>query len=134
MSAPSRRMTEAPGSEAPRPLQGAAQEHMVHVRREMAAVRPAVHVLEYAGPIARTPAQAASPARRPSLTDHPGAIKKAGGSGRHLTATGPDEVIIEAADHCRTLPGWAHDPHDTLVRVRPQAGAGFRLAHAETVR
>ncbi|MFB6709763.1 hypothetical protein ACFCW6_34300 [Streptomyces sp. NPDC056333] len=32
------------------------------------------------------------------------------------------------------LSGWAHGPHDTLVRICPQTVTGFRLAHAEVVR
>ncbi|WP_327720264.1 pyridoxamine 5'-phosphate oxidase family protein [Streptomyces sp. NBC_00490] len=106
MSTPSRRTTEVSGSEALGLLQGAAQGSMVHVRREMPVVRPTVHVREYGRLIVRTPAQAAALACRPSLTAH----------------------------YRRILPGWAHDPHDTLVRMRPQAVAGFRLAHAEAAR
>ncbi|MDX2758855.1 pyridoxamine 5'-phosphate oxidase family protein [Streptomyces sp. ME08-AFT2] len=106
MSAPSRRLAGVSGSETLGLLQGTAPGSLVHVRREMPVVRPAVHVREYGRLIVRTPAQAAALACRPSLTAH----------------------------YRRILPGWAHDPHDTLVRIPPRAVAGFRLAHAEAVR
>ncbi|MFK0110228.1 hypothetical protein [Streptomyces sp. NPDC091217] len=39
----------------------------------------------------------------------------------------PDE-----AAHChRTLVGWTHGPHDTLLRLHPKTVAGFRPAPAE---
>lgn len=49
----------------------------------------------------------------------------------------PAEMITdpdETGHYRRTLHSWAHGPHDTLVRIRPQTVAGFRLAHAEAAR
>ncbi|MDX2530983.1 pyridoxamine 5'-phosphate oxidase family protein [Streptomyces europaeiscabiei] len=70
MSAPLRRLAGVSGSETLGLLQGAARGSLVHVRREMPVVRPAVHVREYGRLIVRTPGQAAAPACLPSLTDH----------------------------------------------------------------
>ncbi|WP_328919904.1 pyridoxamine 5'-phosphate oxidase family protein [Streptomyces sp. NBC_00208] len=133
----SRRMVEVPGSEALWLLEGGAQGHVVYVRREIPVVRPAVHILEYGRLIVRTPAQATALACRPSPTYHAAEIKTTGGIGWTVTATGPAEIITdpdEAGHYRRTLPGWAHGPHDTLVRIHPQTVTGFRLAHAEAVR
>lgn len=110
---------------------------LVYVRREIPVVRLAVHILEYGRLIVRAPAQAAALSCRPSLTYHAEEITTAGGFGWTVTVTGPAEVITdpdEAAHYRRTLPGWAHGPHDTLVRIRPQTVTGFRLAHAEAAR
>lgn len=55
-------------------------------------------------------------------------------TGRTGTVSGPAEVITNPDDsaHCRrTLTGWAHGPHDTLLRDHPKAVSGFRLARAE---
>ncbi|MEE4493749.1 pyridoxamine 5'-phosphate oxidase family protein [Streptomyces sp. BE230] len=132
-----RRMIELPGTEALWLLESAAQGQLVYVRDEVPVLRPAVHVLEYGRLIVRTPAQAAALASRASLTYHAHEIKVAGGIGWTVTVTGPAEVITdpdEAGHYRRTLHGWAHGPHDTLVRIRPQTVAGFRLAHAEAAR
>jgi hypothetical protein len=40
--------------------------------------------------------------------------------------TDPDE----AAHYRRTLSGWMHGPHDTLLRLHPATVSGFRLARA----
>jgi hypothetical protein len=34
----------------------------------------------------------------------------------------------------RTLPGWTHGPHDTLVRIHPQAIHGYRFTRATSGR
>ncbi|WP_371666158.1 MULTISPECIES: hypothetical protein [unclassified Streptomyces] len=49
--------------------------------------------------------------------------------------TAPEAVTgtDEAAHYRRTVPGWTHGPHDTLVRIRPQAVNGFRLLSPETM-
>ncbi|WP_326698814.1 pyridoxamine 5'-phosphate oxidase family protein [Streptomyces sp. NBC_01754] len=132
-----RRMVELPGTEALWLLESAAQGQLVYVRDEVPVLRPAVHVLEYGRLIVRTPAQAAALAARASLTYQAHEIKVAGGTGWTVTVTGPAEVITdpdEAGHYRRTLHGWAHGPHDTLVRIRPQTVTGFRLAHAEAAR
>ncbi|WP_328666257.1 pyridoxamine 5'-phosphate oxidase family protein [Streptomyces sp. NBC_00322] len=128
----SRRMVEVPRSEALWLLEGAVQGRLVYVPRESAVIRPAVHILQYGRLIVRTPAQAAALSGRASLTYHADEIRVAGGTRWTVTASGPAEVITdpdEAAHYRRTLPGWAHGPHDTLVRIRPQTMTGFRLAH-----
>ncbi|MGC5003560.1 pyridoxamine 5'-phosphate oxidase family protein [Streptomyces sp. NBC_00353] len=133
----SRRMVEVPGSEALWLLEGGAQGHVGYVRREIPVVRPPVHILEYGCLIVRTPAQTTTLACRPSLSHRADEIKTAGGIGWTVTATGPAEIITdpdEAGHYRRILPGWAHGPRDTLVRIRPQMVTGFRLAHAEAVR
>ncbi|MGW7210613.1 pyridoxamine 5'-phosphate oxidase family protein, partial [Streptomyces sp. NPDC054837] len=38
---------------------------------------------------------------------------------------------VEAAHYRRTLAGWSHGPHDTLLRLHPKTMSGFRLVHAE---
>lgn len=57
-----------------------------------------------------------------------------GGTGWLVTVAGPVEVITdpdEAAHHRRTLSGWAHGPHDTLLRLLPRTVTGFRLIRTE---
>lgn len=133
MSAPSRRTSGVLGTEALWLLQDATRGGLVRVRRETPVVRPAVHVPEYGWLIVRTPAQD----RRPSVTCHVEKTKTAGGSGWTVTVTGSAEVISdpdEAVRHRRMLPGRVHGAHETLVRVRPHAVTGFRLAHTEAVR
>lgn len=128
----SRRMVAVSGTEALWLLEGAAQRRLVYVQRESAVVRPAVHLLQYGQLVVRTPAQATALSGRAVLTYHADEIRVAGGIGWTVTATGPAEVITdpdEAAHYRRTLPGWVHGPHDTLVRIRPQTVTGFRLAH-----
>ncbi|MGI5254165.1 pyridoxamine 5'-phosphate oxidase family protein [Actinacidiphila glaucinigra] len=134
MTSAARRMVEVSGTEALWLLESAAQGRLVYLRREVAVVRPAVHVLQYGRLIVRTPAQEAALAGRGLLTYHADEIRVAGGTGWTVTATGPAGVITdpdEAAHHRRTLPGWAHGPHDSLVRIHPQTVSGFRLAHPE---
>lgn len=132
MTAPaSRRMVEVSGTEALWLLEGAVQGRLVYVQRDGAVVRPAVHVLEYGRLIVRTPVQATALSGRATLTYHADEIRTATGTGWTVTASGPAEVITdpdEAAHYRRTLPGWVHGPHDTLVRIHPQSVQGFRLA------
>ncbi|MFI1400491.1 pyridoxamine 5'-phosphate oxidase family protein [Streptomyces sp. NPDC020681] len=130
----SRRMVEVSGTEALWLLEGAAQGRLVFIQRDSAVIRPAVHVLQHGHLIVRTPAQATALSGRATLTYHADEIRMAGGTGWTVTATGPAEVITdpdEAGHYRRALPGWAHGPHDTLVRIRPQTLTGFRLAHEQ---
>jgi hypothetical protein len=130
----SRRMVEVSGTEALWLLEGAAQGRLVYVQRESTVIRPGVHLLQHGHLIVRTPAQATALSGRTALTYQADEIRVAGGIGWTVTATGPAEVITdpdEAAHYRRTLPGWVHGPHDTLVRIRPQTVTGFRLAHQE---
>ncbi|MGW5276209.1 pyridoxamine 5'-phosphate oxidase family protein [Streptomyces sp. NPDC004044] len=133
----SRRMVEVSGSGALWLPEGAAQGHLVYVRREIPAVRPAIHNLEHRRPIVHTPAQATGLACRPSLTYHADEITTADGIGWTDTATGAAEIISdphETSHHRRTRPSCPHGPHGTLERIPPQTVTGFRLAHAEAVR
>ncbi|MGW1004362.1 pyridoxamine 5'-phosphate oxidase family protein [Streptomyces sp. NPDC002520] len=132
-----RHMVEVSGTEALWLLESTTQGRLVYVQREQPVLRPAVHILEYGRLIVRTPAQAAALSTRASLTYQSDEIKVADGTGWTVTATGPTEIITdpdEAGHYRRTLPGWAHGPHDTLVRIRPQTVTGFRLAHAGAAR
>ncbi|GHE08813.1 pyridoxamine 5'-phosphate oxidase family protein [Streptomyces alanosinicus] len=130
MSAPSStpRMVEVSGAEAVWLLEAAELGRLVFVQREVTVVRLARHVWEYGRLIVRTPIQ---PAAVPlSATYQADDIQEALGTGWTVTASGPAEVITdpdEAAHYLRTLSGWTHGPHDTLVRVHPQTVTGFRL-------
>ncbi|MGW0883170.1 pyridoxamine 5'-phosphate oxidase family protein [Streptomyces sp. NPDC002671] len=122
------RMIEVSGAEALWLLEAAELGQLVFMQRELAVVRPARHVWEYGRLVVRTPVQpAAIPLSATYQTDE---IKAATGTGWTVTASGPVELIAdpdEAAHYRRTLPGWTHGPHDTLVRLRPQTVTGFRL-------
>ncbi|MEU6866584.1 pyridoxamine 5'-phosphate oxidase family protein [Streptomyces sp. NPDC046876] len=126
-----RRMTEVCGTEALWLLEGSDQGRLVYIQREVAVVRPAAHVMEYGSLIVRAPIQAATLPGRALLAYQADEIRTPAGTGWTVTAQGPAEVISdpdEAAHYRRTLPGWAHGPHDTLLRLRPQSLSGFRLA------
>jgi hypothetical protein len=128
MSDATRRMTEISGPEALWLLEGAAGGRLVYVQREAAVVRPACHVLEYGRLIVRAPAPAA--ALGGSVAYHADQVNAASGHGWSVTATGPAEVITdpdEAAHYRRSLHGWTHGPHDTLIRVSPRTVHGYRL-------
>ncbi|AJF63487.1 pyridoxamine 5'-phosphate oxidase family protein [Streptomyces vietnamensis] len=129
-----RRMVEVSGAEALWLLEGAAHGRLVHIRREQAVVRPAVHVLEYGRLIVRTPVQAEVADGRPVLTYQADDIRLPGGTGWAVTVTGPAEPVgdpVEAAHYLRTLPGWAYGPHDTLLRITRQTVTGYRLGTVE---
>ncbi|WP_371615758.1 pyridoxamine 5'-phosphate oxidase family protein [Streptomyces sp. NBC_00454] len=126
-----RRMIEVSGTEALWLLEGSSQGRLVYVQRELAVVRPAVHVMEYGRIVVRSPVQAATIPGRVLLTYQVDEIRTPAGTGWTVTAHGPADVIAdadEAAHYRRTLPGWAHGPHDTLLRLHPQQVSGFRLA------
>ncbi|WP_327252634.1 pyridoxamine 5'-phosphate oxidase family protein [Streptomyces sp. NBC_01244] len=126
-----RRMIEVSGTEALWLLEGSSQGRLVYVQRELAVVRPAVHVMEYGRIVVRSPVQAATIPGRALLTYQVDEIRTPAGTGWTVTAHGPADVIAdadEAAHYRRTLPGWAHGPHDTLLRLHPQQVSGFRLA------
>ncbi|QOV34038.1 pyridoxamine 5'-phosphate oxidase family protein [Streptomyces ferrugineus] len=126
------RMVEVSGAEALWLLEGSSLGRLVYVQRDLTAVRPARHVWEYGRLVVRTPAPAAAvPA---TATYHVDEIRAVAGTGWTLTVSGPAEVITdpdEAAHYRRTLTGWSHGPHDTLLRLAPKSVAGFRLARAE---
>ncbi|MFD6180948.1 MULTISPECIES: pyridoxamine 5'-phosphate oxidase family protein [Streptomyces] len=132
MTAPAdRRMIEVSGTEALWLLEGSTQGRLVYIQREVAVVRPAAHVMEYGRLVVRAPVQAATIPGRALLTYQVDEIRSPAGAGWTVSAHGPADVIAdpdEAAHYRRTLPGWAHGPHDTLLRLHPQSVSGFRLA------
>ncbi|MCI4078808.1 pyridoxamine 5'-phosphate oxidase family protein [Streptomyces sp. MMS21 TC-5] len=130
-----RRMIEVSGTEALWLLEGSAQGRLVYLQRDLAVVRPAAHVMEYGRLVVRTPVQAAAVPGRALLTYQVDEIRSPSGTGWTVSAHGPADVISdpdEAAHYRRTLPGWAHGPHDTLLRLHPQQVSGFRLARTVT--
>jgi len=126
------RMVEVSGPEALWLLEGSSLGRLVYTQRESTAVRPARHVWEYGRLVIRTPAPATAVAA--AATYHVDEIRAVHGTGWTVTVTGPAEVITdpdEAAHHHRTLPGWTHGPHDTLLRLRPRTVTGHRLVRGE---
>ncbi|MCB5163926.1 pyridoxamine 5'-phosphate oxidase family protein [Streptomyces bambusae] len=132
MTVPAERMMlEMSGTEALWLLEGAGAGHLVYVQREQAVVRPACHVLEHGRLIVRAPVQPLVVLSRTVLTYHCEDVRHPDGIGWTVTAHGPADPVTdrdEAAHYRRTLPGWAHGPHDTLLRMTPQSVTGFRLA------
>ncbi len=129
------RMVEVSGAEALWLLEGSSLGRLVYLQRDLTVVRPARHVWEYGRLVVRTPAPAAAvPA---TATYHVDEIRAVPGTGWTVTASGPAEVITdrdEAAHYHRTLTGWTHGPHDTILRIHPKNVTGFRLARAEEAR
>ncbi|MGW6906665.1 pyridoxamine 5'-phosphate oxidase family protein [Streptomyces sp. NPDC054940] len=126
------RMVEVSGAEALWLLEGSSLGRLVFMQRDLTVVRPARHVWEYGRLVVRTPAPAAAvPA---TATYHVDEIRVVAGTGWTVAVSGPAEVITdpdEAAHYGRTLSGWSHGPHDTLLRIHPKTVVGFRLARAE---
>ncbi|KPI07154.1 Pyridoxamine 5'-phosphate oxidase-related protein [Actinobacteria bacterium OV450] len=124
-------MIEVSGTEALWLLEGSARGRLIYVQREVAVVRPAAHVMEYGRLVVRAPVQATAIPGRALLTYHVDEVRTPAGTGWTVSAHGPADVITdpdEAAHYRRTLPGWSHGPHDTLLRLHPQQVSGFRLA------
>jgi hypothetical protein len=126
------RMVEVSGAEALWLLEGSSLGRLVYAQREPTVVRPARHVWEYGRLVVRTPVPAAAvPA---TATYHVDEIQAVPGTGWTVTCSGPAEVITdpdEASHYRRTLSGWTHGPHDTLLRLHPKTVTGFRLVRAE---
>ncbi|KUL40850.1 pyridoxamine 5'-phosphate oxidase family protein [Streptomyces regalis] len=137
------RMVEVSGAEALWLIEGSSSGRLVYVQRDLTAVRPARHVWEYGRLVVRTPAPAA--AVPVTATYHVDEVRAVHGTGWTVTVSGPADVITDpdeaALPHClkgmggapirRTLTGWTHGPHDTLLRLHPKTVSGFRLARAE---
>ncbi|MDX2938342.1 pyridoxamine 5'-phosphate oxidase family protein [Streptomyces ipomoeae] len=126
------RMVEVSGAEALWLLEGSSLGRLVYAQRDLTVVRPARHVWEYGRLVVRTPVPA--PGVPATVTYHVDEIRAVHGTGWTVTVCGPAEVITdpdEAAHHRRTLSGWAHGPHDTLLRLRPRTVTGFRLVREE---
>ncbi|MEU1449541.1 MULTISPECIES: pyridoxamine 5'-phosphate oxidase family protein [Streptomyces] len=134
MSTPpaSLRMVEVSGAEALWLLEGSALGRLVYAQRDLTVLRPGRHTWESGRLVVRTPAPAAAvPA---TATYHVDEVRAATGTGWSVTVAGPVDVITEpdeAAHYQRTLAGWSHGPHDTLLRLNPKTVTGFRLARAE---
>ncbi|GAA3784480.1 pyridoxamine 5'-phosphate oxidase family protein [Streptomyces coacervatus] len=126
------RMVEVSGAEALWLLEGSALGRLVYTQRELTVIRPGRHTWEYGRLVVRTPAPAAAvPA---TATYHVDEVRAASGTGWSVTVAGPVDVITdpdEAAHYQRTLTGWTHGPHDTVLRLHPKTVSGFRLARAE---
>ncbi|MDF3139942.1 MULTISPECIES: pyridoxamine 5'-phosphate oxidase family protein [unclassified Streptomyces] len=126
------RMVEVSGAEALWLLEGSSLGRLVYTQRELTVVRPARHVFEYGRLVVRTPVPASAvPA---TATYHVDEIRAVAGTGWTVTVCGPAEVITdpnEGAHYRRTLAGWTHGPHDTLLRIHPKPVTGFRLARPE---
>ncbi|MCX3061633.1 pyridoxamine 5'-phosphate oxidase family protein [Streptomyces beihaiensis] len=128
-------MAEVSGAEALWLIEGSTLGRLVYVRRDGAAVRPARHVWGTGRLIVRAPA--AADTLPPTVSYQVDEVDAATGGGWSVTATGPADLVTEPheiAHYRRTLPGWAHGPHDTLLRLRPQTVTGFRLAPAPGAR
>ncbi|KOG14712.1 MULTISPECIES: pyridoxamine 5'-phosphate oxidase family protein, partial [Streptomyces] len=113
------RLAEMSGAEALWLLEGSARGRLVLLRRGEPVVRPAAH-LDARHLVVRAPVQAASvpPAVTYQVDDLPGSAVP----GWSITVMGPATEIAEPheAAHCRrTLDGWVHGPHDTLLRITP---------------
>ncbi|MCC3771209.1 pyridoxamine 5'-phosphate oxidase family protein [Streptomyces sp. UNOC14_S4] len=129
-------MVDVSGEEALYLLGGAAQGRLLYEQRDIVAVRPASHILEYGRLIVRAPvpdaALAAGATGAITVTYHCDSLHPTTGTGWAVTATGLAELIThpdEAAHYRRTLPGWAHGPHDALLRIHPRTINGHRFAH-----
>jgi hypothetical protein len=124
-------MIEVSGAEALWLLEGSASGRLVYVQRAVPMVRPAAHVLEYGRLIVRAPvAASAFTGTSTVVAYHADHVHSVTGRGWLVSATGSAEVVTdphEAAHYLRTLSGWAHGPHDTLLRIRPQNVNGYRL-------
>ncbi|MFF7469089.1 pyridoxamine 5'-phosphate oxidase family protein [Streptomyces sp. NPDC008092] len=126
------RLVEVSGAEALWLLEGSTLGRLVYAQRDLTVIRPARHVWEYGRLIVRTPVPA--PAVPTTATYHVDDVRAVSGTGWTVTVSGPAEVLTgpdEAGHYRRTLTGWSHGPHDTLLRLHPKTVAGFRLARAE---
>ncbi|MFJ8111382.1 pyridoxamine 5'-phosphate oxidase family protein [Streptomyces sp. NPDC096132] len=127
------RMGEVSGAEALWLVEGSSLGRLVYTQREQTVVRPARHVWEYGRLIVRAPVQVAVVPE--AVTYQVDEIRVVTGTGWTVTLSGPAEVISdpnEAAHYRRTLAGWSHGPHDTVLRIHPYTVTGFRLARAES--
>ncbi|MBN0048524.1 pyridoxamine 5'-phosphate oxidase family protein [Streptomyces actuosus] len=125
-------MAEVSGAEALWLVEGSSLGRLVYPQRGRTVVRPARHVWECGHLIVRAPVQAA--AVREAATYQVDEIRVVAGTGWTVTLSGPADVITdpdEAGHYRRTLAGWTHGPHDTLLRLHLKTVSGFRLLPAE---
>ncbi|MBK3566714.1 pyridoxamine 5'-phosphate oxidase family protein [Streptomyces sp. MBT62] len=126
------RMVEVSGTEALWLLEGSELGRLVYTRRDLTVIRPGHHAWEYGRLVVRAPVPAAAVPF--DVTYHVDEILAATGTGWSVTVAAAVDVITdpdEAAHYRRTLNGWMHGPHDTLLRLHPRTVTGFRLARAE---
>jgi hypothetical protein len=129
------RLVELTGAEALWLLEGATTGRLVFTLRGLPALRPAAHILEHGTLIVRAPVPATALTVRGGnpaiLVYHADEVDPITGRGWAVTATGPAEPVLDhphiEAHYRRVLSSWTHGPHDTLVRLRPQATTGYRL-------
>ncbi|WP_172384155.1 pyridoxamine 5'-phosphate oxidase family protein [Streptomyces sp. MNP-20] len=129
-----RRLVQVSGAEALYLLEGSRTGRLVHVRNDTPVLRPAAHVLEYGRLVVRAPVPRPALPAGATVTYHVDEIRTAIGTGWSVSASGPCAFVSdpdELAHYRRTLPGWTHGPHDTLLRLAPQTVSGFRLARVE---
>ncbi|MFI2300275.1 pyridoxamine 5'-phosphate oxidase family protein [Actinacidiphila glaucinigra] len=127
---PAYRMTDLTGAEALWLLEGARSGRLVYVPRGTVLVRPAVHVLEYGALVVRAPVPLSAVTQGGDVTYHCERFHRTSGTGWSVTATGPAQELADAhetAHYRRTLTGWVHGPHDTLLRIHPLTIQGHRL-------
>jgi hypothetical protein len=125
-------MVEVSSAEALWLLEVSTLGRLVHAQRDLTVLRPARHLWEYRRLVIRTPAPV--PAMPETATYHADEIRSVPGTDWTVTVCCPVEVISDrdaAAQYRRTLSGWSHGPHDTLLRLHPKTVAGFRLARPE---
>jgi hypothetical protein len=126
------RMAEVSGAEALWLVEGSSLGRLVYPQRGQTLVRPARHVWEYGRLIVRAPVRAA--VIPGTVTYQVDEIRVVAGTGWTVTLSGPAEVIAdpdEVAHYRRTVTGWTHGPHDTVLRLHPKTVSGFRLIRAE---
>ncbi|MCH0564142.1 MULTISPECIES: pyridoxamine 5'-phosphate oxidase family protein [unclassified Streptomyces] len=126
------RMAGLSGAEALWLVEGSSLGRLVYPQRGQTVVRPARHVWECGCLIVRAPVQAA--VVREAVTYQVDDIRVAPGTGWTVTLSGPAEVIAdpdEAGHYRRTLTGWTHGPHDTVLRLHLKTVSGFRLIRVE---
>jgi hypothetical protein len=134
MTTPLPRLVEISGAEALWLLEGVSTGRLLYVLGGLTAIRPARHLLEHGALIVRAPvpitALTLDDGNPAVLTYHADEIDPATARGWSVVATGPAEPLARGAAYDyyqRVLPGWAHGPHDTLLRIRPHATAAHRL-------
>lgn len=129
-SSATRRLVEVSGAEALWLLASTPLGRLVYERREGVVLRPAAHLLENGRLIVRAPAPATLPDGSPEATYQADEVDPLTGAGWTVTVAGPVEAVTEPYEHAhhrRVLRGWAHGPHDSILRVLPRTVRGFRL-------
>lgn len=130
MSAAPRRVADLAGEEAIYLLEGVRLGRLVFTRRGGVTVRPGSHALQYGRLVVRAPLPVDVVEDGAELTYHVEQVDLGRGTGWAVTVQGPVELLTdahEAAHFRRILLGWAHGPHDMLLRIHPQTVGGHRF-------